>query len=270
MENDLICWHYDHTKNKSVKGINLLNCVYHYNDITLPIGYDLIKKTHYYTDSKTGEEKRKSNITKNECVLEQLNRLRMNNIKYRYVLTDTWFSCNKTMKIIHLEFKKDFIVALKSNRLVALNEHDKSQGVYNNIDALDWSDKKLILGWLKGLEFPVLLHRQVFINKDNSIGLLYLACSNINCSMNDIESIYQKRWQVEVFHKSLKSNAHIAHSPAHVVKTQSNHIFISIYSVFKLECLKIKNHLNHFAIKSLLHLSAVKSAMTVLHSLHYQ
>jgi len=27
-ENELICWHYDHTKNRSVKGINSLNCVY--------------------------------------------------------------------------------------------------------------------------------------------------------------------------------------------------------------------------------------------------
>ena len=28
-ENDLICWHYDHSQNRTVKGINLLNCVYH-------------------------------------------------------------------------------------------------------------------------------------------------------------------------------------------------------------------------------------------------
>ena len=28
-ENDLICWHYDHSQSRTVKGINLLNCVYH-------------------------------------------------------------------------------------------------------------------------------------------------------------------------------------------------------------------------------------------------
>jgi len=26
-ENELMCWHYDHNKNRSVKGINSLNCV---------------------------------------------------------------------------------------------------------------------------------------------------------------------------------------------------------------------------------------------------
>jgi len=28
-ENDLICWHYDHCINRSVKGINLLNCIHY-------------------------------------------------------------------------------------------------------------------------------------------------------------------------------------------------------------------------------------------------
>jgi hypothetical protein len=32
-ENDLICWHYDHCVNRSVKGINLLNCVLTYHVI---------------------------------------------------------------------------------------------------------------------------------------------------------------------------------------------------------------------------------------------
>ena len=28
-ENELISWHFDHSQNRSVKGINILNCVYH-------------------------------------------------------------------------------------------------------------------------------------------------------------------------------------------------------------------------------------------------
>ena len=44
-ENDLICWHYDHSQNRTVKGINLLNCVYHASDVSLPVTYELITKT---------------------------------------------------------------------------------------------------------------------------------------------------------------------------------------------------------------------------------
>ena len=47
-ESELICWHHDHTKNRSVKGINILNCVYNSGDATLPVGLDLIwLKNHF-------------------------------------------------------------------------------------------------------------------------------------------------------------------------------------------------------------------------------
>ena len=41
-ENELISWHFDHSKNRTVKGINLLNCVYHAQGTTLPVAYELI------------------------------------------------------------------------------------------------------------------------------------------------------------------------------------------------------------------------------------
>lgn len=39
-ESEPICWHHDHRKNRSVKGINLLNCLYHVAEVTLPISFD--------------------------------------------------------------------------------------------------------------------------------------------------------------------------------------------------------------------------------------
>ncbi len=39
-ENDLICWHYDHCVNRSVKGINLLNCVYYSKETSLPVAFE--------------------------------------------------------------------------------------------------------------------------------------------------------------------------------------------------------------------------------------
>ena len=44
------------------------------------------------------------------------------------------------------------------------------------------------------------------------------------------------------------------------IKTQSNHIFISILSFFKLECLKMKHHLNHFAMRAKLLIKANQMA----------
>ena len=71
-ENDLICWHYDHSQNRTVKGINLLNCVYHASDVSLPVTYELITKPVLYTDVKTRRVKRKSLVTKNDLMREML------------------------------------------------------------------------------------------------------------------------------------------------------------------------------------------------------
>ena len=97
-----------------------------------------------------------------------------------------------------------------------------------------------VTAWIKGLPFPVLLHRQVFTNKDDSIGMLYLACSELDQHGDALETIYQKRWKVEVFHKTLKSHAALAKSPTKRARTQSNHVFMAIYAAFSLEWLRIK------------------------------
>jgi hypothetical protein len=75
-----------------------------------------------------------------------------------------------------------------------------------------------------------------------------------------ILTTYQKRWPIEVFHKSLKQNAALGKAPVRRVVTQNNHVFAVLYAFFKLECLKIKRRLNHFALRSHLYLKAIRIA----------
>ncbi len=65
---------------------------------------------------------------------------------------------------------------------------------------------------------------------------------------------------MEVFHKSLKSNASLAKSPTKTTKTPSNHVFMSIYSAFKLECLSLKHKLSRFTMCRKLLINATRSA----------
>jgi hypothetical protein len=51
---------------------------------------------------------------------------------------------------------------------------------------------------------PIILYRQIFKNKDGSEGILYLISNDIELDKESIEAIYQKRWEVEVFHKNIK------------------------------------------------------------------
>ena len=262
-ENDLICWHYDHTVGRSVKGINLLNCLYYANDVRLPVAFELVKKPIKFCDIKTKKEKRKSTITKNQQLRDMLTVCCKNQLKWRYALADSWFSSTENMQYIHHTLDKYFILALKSNRLIALTKEDRAKGRFSRIDSLTWSETP-VQGWVKGLKFPVLFHRQIFTNKDGSTGTLYLISNDINASKETLETIYQKRWKVEVFHKSIKSNTSMAKSPARTVRTQSNHIFMSLYATARLEGLSLKKGLNKFALKAKLYIKATQMAFKQL------
>ena len=117
------------------------------------------------------------------------------------------------------------------------------------------------------MPFPVRIVQQLFVNKDGSSGMLYLACSDTTLTREVILTTYQKRWPVEVFHNSLKQNTALGKAPLRRVTTQNNHVFATLYAVFKLECLKMKRHLNHFALRAHLYLKAIRVAFVELQSL---
>lgn len=263
-ENDLISWHYDHCQGRNVKGINLLNGLYHVDGISIPVAFELVRKPVRYCDLVTRKEKRGSEVTKNEQMRGMVDACIQNQLKFSWVLADIWFASTENMEHIKQTRHKDFIMALKCNRLVALSEADRKKKRYTRLDQIEWPEQEAITGWLRGLNFPVRLTRQVFKNKDGSEGILYLVCSKLDAEYDKITTIYQKRWKVEVFHKSLKSNAAFAKSPAHTPRTQANHLFASIVAVFKMECLTIRKKLNHFALKSKLYIKAIRAAFDEL------
>ena len=117
---------------------------------------------------------------------------------------------------------------------------------------------------LKDLEFPVLVTKQVFTNKDSSTGIRFLVSNDFSLTDEQFSTIYKKRWGVEEYHKSTKQNASIAKSPTRTIVTQSNHLFASILAYIKLEKLKFANKMNHFALKAKIYHQALKAAFKEL------
>ena len=118
--------------------------------------------------------------------------------------------------------------------------------------------------------FPVVLIKKVFTNDDGSKGILYLASNDDTSTADQLYSVYQKRWRIEEYHKSIKQNASLAKSPTKKVRSQCNHIFCSLISYCKLEFLKIKTTLNHFAIKYKLILKANQITLKELQNMRKQ
>ena len=70
-ENDIICWHFDHSQNRSVKGINFITCLYHAGGYSLPVGFTIVAKTEFYSDKNSTVIKR----TANKNAVRQLGRM---------------------------------------------------------------------------------------------------------------------------------------------------------------------------------------------------
>src|SRR5215211_1852164 len=121
--------------------------------------------------------------------------------------------------------------------------------------------------YVERVEFPLLLVKQVFKNEDGTEGVLYLVSSDVTLEYERLTTIYQRRWKVEEYHESLKSNASLAKSPTKTIRTQSNHVFASIYAFVKLERVKMATKLNHFALRSRMYLKAVRAAFGELQTL---
>lgn len=263
-ENDIICWHYDHTQNRSVKGINFLTALYHAQGISLPVAVTLIAKTETYIDKKDGKTKRRSPVGKNEYFRQMVQQAVVNHIPFRYVLNDVWFASAENMMFIKHTVKKDFVMPLKANRKVALSADDKKQGRYVQVETLVFEPHARQEVYLEGVDFPLLLVKQVFVNGDSSTGVLYLVSSDTTLTYDGLTTIYRKRWNVEPYHKSLKQNASLERSPTHTVTTQTNHFFAALCGYIKLELLKQQTKLNHFALRAKLYTRALRVAFDAL------
>ncbi len=117
---------------------------------------------------------------------------------------DAWFASAENMVFIKHEQERDFICPLKTNRKVAVSLAAKLAGQFQRVDTLELAENATREVYLEGVAFPLLVVRQVFTNGDGSIGILYLVTSDTTLSFDDITTSYQRRWQVECYHKSLK------------------------------------------------------------------
>ncbi len=266
-ESELVCWHYDHSQGRNVKGINLISALYQVAQASIPVAFELVKKTEWAFNEKKEKFQRKSPQTKNEHYRKMLAACAKNRIEFGYVLNDVWYASSENMSFVKEELQKEFIMPLKTNRKVALSLEDKRRGAYERVSSLELEGNTTLKVYLEQLEFPVLLTKQVFKNEDGSEGVLYLVSSDLTLDYERLTTIYQRRWKVEEYHKSLKSNASLAKSPTKTTRTQSNHFFACIYAFVKLERMKIATKMNHFALRSRLYLKAIQAAYQELQEL---
>ncbi len=105
-ESELICWHYDHSQGRTLKGINLISALYQVEDASIPVAFELVKKTEWVFNEKRGKWQRKSPQTKNELYRRMLALCMKNHIEFSYVLSDVWYASSENMRYIKQDLEK--------------------------------------------------------------------------------------------------------------------------------------------------------------------
>ena len=147
-ESELMCWHFDHCSGRTVKGINLLNALYHCDGASIPVAFELIKKPFQYCRLATKKVKRRSDKTKNELMRAMIGVCVDNALKFRFVLMDSWYASEENFGFIRSK-GRHFIAPLKDNQLIALSEEDKKKKRFVHVDGLDIPERGAVRGWLK-------------------------------------------------------------------------------------------------------------------------
>ena len=264
--NKLICTHWDHSQKRYVKGLNFVGLLYQAAELTLPLAVELVRKTVPVYHPKTRKTSYQSPFTKNEY-LQQMLRVAQQQVAYRYLLADSWYASAENMTLVRA-LGHEFIFALESSRTGALSEAARAAGQFQAVQALVFPDRQPLRVYLRSVPEAVLVTRQVFTNQDGSQGVLYLVSIDTDLDQAQLTTIYQRRWKVEEYHKSLKQNASMGKAPAKTRATQATHFFAAVLAYTKLEALRLKCGLGHFRLKAHLHTVGLKAMYHQLGQLH--
>jgi DDE superfamily endonuclease len=188
-ENELICWHYDHCANRSVKGINQISCLYHRADSCLPVSYALVTKPVLVTDTKTGQLKRKSLVTKQELFRQMVTQAVVNKLVFKYILSDIWYCCKDNINHV-AQLEQDFIFPIRDNRKVYLSQADKALGLHQPISALSWEQNQCQLVWLPGVEVPLSVSRHLSKDGQDPQAVFYLLTNDLTADAASIKTYY--------------------------------------------------------------------------------
>jgi hypothetical protein len=96
------------------------------------------------------------------------------------------------MKFINKR-QKIFIFEVKDNRKISDSEMKRDLGQFERLDKMKLPEEKPVKGWIKDLEFPVMIFRQVVRNKYGTEGERFLITNDSGLTVDQFKTLYKKR-----------------------------------------------------------------------------
>lgn len=259
---EVVGWYFDHTKGRCVKGINLLTLFWQSapdadgQRVQLPVGYEVVRKGA----TLNARGRPTSKVDKNTLVRGLLRQARANAVPFEAVLADCWFASEQTLEMIHQELGAAFVFALKGNRQAVPAGESRRGAGWKTLKELELEEDCACAVQLRGLCFPVAVVRHRYENLSGRAVDIFIGTNSLELSGPQTLACHQRRWSIEVYHKSLKQNAGAGRALLSRVRSQLNHLWSSLCAYVRWERLKLRQRLNHFALKAKMRHAAQKHA----------
>ena len=213
---ELVNRQYSGNAHRIIKGICIVNCIY-VNPKTEQywlIDYRIYDKT---TDGKSKLDHLKDMLQHS---------IEHKQIKFKYVLMDTWYATKDIMLYID-NLQKIYYCPLKSNRKV-----DDSKGVnpYKAVNELTWTDQEQQNGKLIKIHaFPKDYKVQLFRVVVNENRTDWIVTNDTTQDSSDgTRLVCAIRWKIEQFHRELKQLTGIEANQCRQARIQRHHICFSM------------------------------------------
>jgi hypothetical protein len=245
---EAVGYHYDHSQGRTLRGINVLSALWSDEALSVPLMVEVVEKMVCGRD-----EKRRpvwaSKHPKNDMFRDLVTRVLKSPARaVDYVVSDIWFASTENMDFIKEDMGVDFVMAVKGNRLVALTKKDADSGTWRPLQTIKLG-RGALRCYLKGLDFPVLVAREVFKNGgDANCGTLYLATSDLELRGADILGLYQRRWKIEEYHRSLKQNCCAGGAQVYHPQAHQSHLRLAAFAFIRLEKARCRLDKNHYQL----------------------
>ena len=251
---ELLSRRYDHSEKRYYKGFTMLNLGWSDGVSFVPVdfrlvasgeGKNLLEGSHVKEDLRTIAAKRRkqAQTTKPELVLQMLKNAKNTPAQAKYVLFDSWFSAPKAL----LDIK-----GLGYDVVARLKNHENYRYLHNgellSIGQILRKNKKRRgkARYLLSVEVHVrhndyldaIPAKIVYVrDKNNSKKWIALISTDVTLSEEEIIALYGKRWDIEPFHKVIKSTLKLTKEfqlrsfdaiVAHIVVVLVRYIFLSL------------------------------------------
>jgi hypothetical protein len=224
---EMLAWHRDHSANRYYKGFNMLNMGWSDGQTFVPVDFrllsaginkELLCESKVAEDHRTLATRRRTDARKEKpaLVLEMLKSVRYSAIDAQYVLFDSWF-CNPSSLLDIKRLGYDVVAQMKDTK----THHYLYEGQCMPIRQIFKMSPKRRGRSRYLLSVTVDIRHNdyaetvpakiVFVrNRNNRKKWIAIISTDTSLTEDEIIALYGKRWDIEPYHKMLKSGLHLA------------------------------------------------------------